>query len=151
MTPTTKEISLTQEVDLTDEVEAVTQESEKLNEQGVKIIIALGHSGFQMDKQIARSVPLVDLVVGGHTNTFLWNGDAPDLDKPEGPYPYVVKQGSGKEVPVVQAYAYTKYIGRLNVSFDDDGNLVKYSGQPLFLDSSIPQDEEALQKLEIYR
>lgn len=151
LTPTTKEISFTQNVVLTDEIEAVKAESEKLNEQGVKIIIALGHSGFQKDKELAKKVPLVDLVVGGHTNTFLWNGDAPDLEQPEGPYPYVVTQTSGKQVPVVQAYAYTKYIGRLNVTFDDSGNLIKYAGQPLLLDDKTPQDIEITKQLAIYR
>lgn len=151
LTPTTKEISLTQDVHLTDEIEAVKEESEKLDKQGVKIIIALGHSGFQKDKELAKKVPLVDLVVGGHTNTFLWNGDAPDSDEPEGPYPYVVVQNSGKEVPVVQAYAYTKYIGRLNVTFDDSGDLIEFSGQPLLLDTKIVQDTEMLEELEVYR
>lgn len=151
LTPTTKEISLTQEVDLNDEIEAVKEESEKLDKQGVKIIIALGHSGFQKDRELAKKVPLVDLVVGGHTNTFLWNGDAPDMETPVGPYPYVVTQTSGKEVPVVQAYAYTKYIGRLNVTFDDAGDLIDYVGQPLLLDSKIPQDTVVLEELEIYR
>lgn len=151
VTPSTKEISLTEDVAFSDEIEAVRLESEKLDEQGVKIIIALGHSGFQKDKEIAKKVPLVDFIVGGHTNTFLYNGDAPDLEVPEGPYPYVVTQTSGKEVPVVQAYAYTKYIGRLNVTFDDAGDLVDYSGQPLLLNSNIPQDTEALNQLEVYR
>lgn len=151
LTPTTKEISLTQEVDLTDEIQAVKEESEKLDEQGVKIIIALGHSGFQKDRELAKKVPLVDLVVGGHTNTFLWNGDAPDTEVPEGPYPYVVTQTTGKQVPVVQAYAYTKYIGRLNVTFNDAGDLTDYFGQPLLLDSTTSQDTEMLQELKIYR
>lgn len=46
----------------------------KLKERGVNIIIALGHSGFHLDKLIAEYVPDVDLVIGGHTNTFLFNG-----------------------------------------------------------------------------
>ena len=30
-----------------------------------------------MDKKIAQKVPDVDVVVGGHTNTFLYNGEPP--------------------------------------------------------------------------
>ena len=30
-----------------------------------------------MDKEIAQKVPDVDVVVGGHTNTFLYNGEPP--------------------------------------------------------------------------
>lgn len=61
---------------------------------------------------------MVDVVIGGHSNTFLYTGEQPDVEKIDGPYPKVIKQASGKEVPVVQAYAYTKYMGelKLNVS-----------------------------------
>jgi hypothetical protein len=30
-----------------------------------------------MDKEVAQKVPDVDVVVGGHTNTFLYNGEPP--------------------------------------------------------------------------
>ncbi|KAJ8935104.1 hypothetical protein NQ314_013000 [Rhamnusium bicolor] len=94
-----------------DEIESVKNESEWLDRLGVKIIIVLGHSGYKLDQKIAEQVPLVDVVVGGHTNTFLWNGPQPDTEKVEDLYPKVITQASGKKVPVVQAYAYTKYLG----------------------------------------
>lgn len=37
-------------------------------------IIAVGHAGFDVDKEIAKKVKGVDIVVGGHTNTFLYTG-----------------------------------------------------------------------------
>lgn len=77
-------ISSPGQVGFLSEVDTIKEESERLAKQGVKIIIALGHSGFEMDKTIAREVPEVDLVVGGHTNTFLWNGKQPDIEIPEG-------------------------------------------------------------------
>ena len=40
----------------------------------MNILIALGHSGFQKDLEIAENVPDIDVVVGGHTNTFLYTG-----------------------------------------------------------------------------
>ncbi len=43
--------------------------------EGVNILIAVGHAGYHKDVQIAEQVPDIDLVVGGHTNTFLWNGN----------------------------------------------------------------------------
>ena len=45
-----------------------------LQHQGVDLIIALGHSGFHVDKVIAGQVEGIDIIVGGHTNTFLYNG-----------------------------------------------------------------------------
>lgn len=49
---------------------------DKLMTLGVNKIIALGHSGFTVDRLIARKVSGVDLVIGGHTNTFLYTGTA---------------------------------------------------------------------------
>lgn len=151
LTPETEKISAPENVIFLDEVVAIKAESEKLDKEGVKIIIALGHSGYEMDKKIAKEVPLVDLVVGGHTNTFLWNGPKPDLEEVEGDYPTVIQQSSGKKVPVVQAYAYTKYMGHLNVVFNDKGDAIKYEGLPLLLNSTVPQEKDALDLLEIYR
>ena len=122
------------------EVKALREQAAKLKSEGVNIVIALGHSGFEMDKKIAAEVPGIDVVVGGHTNTFLYTGEPPSSEQPEGPYPMMVKQeATGKMVPVVQAYAYTKYLGILRLQFDDEGELLSVGGSPLLLDSSIEQ------------
>ncbi|XP_056630200.1 protein 5NUC-like isoform X1 [Diorhabda sublineata] len=150
LTPETVKISSPRNTIFLDEIEEIKKYSEILDSEGVKIIIALGHSGYLKDKEIAEKVPLVDIVIGGHTNTFLWNGAQPDTEAIEGPYPTMVKQPSGKVVPVVQAYAYTKYLGILNATFDENGDLLKSYGNPLLLDNSIPQDEDLLELLDVY-
>ena len=43
-----------------------SEEAAKLKAAGVNIIIALGHSGLERDKQIAAQCPEIDLVIGGH-------------------------------------------------------------------------------------
>ena len=53
---------------------SVRLEAKKLKASGVKILIALGHAGFKTDKKIASEIPELDVVVGGHTNTFLYSG-----------------------------------------------------------------------------
>ena len=57
-----------------DEVKGVRDEAERLKQQGVNILIAVGHAGYLKDMEIAEKVPDIDVVVGGHPNTFLWNG-----------------------------------------------------------------------------
>jgi len=57
-----------------DEVTAVQEEVDQLISRGVTKIIALGHAGFGVDKDIAEQVKGVDVVIGGHTNTFLYSG-----------------------------------------------------------------------------
>ena len=54
---------------------SIRAEVTNLQGQGVNKIIALGHAGFSVDKRIAREVAGVDVVVGGHTNTFLYTGN----------------------------------------------------------------------------
>ena len=48
-----------------DEITTVKQEAEKLEKEGIQIILAVGHSGFEKDKDIAKNVAQVDAVVGG--------------------------------------------------------------------------------------
>ena len=55
-------------------ISAVRKEAEQLTARGIKIIIALGHAGYPKDIEIAKRVSQVDLVVGGHSNTFLYSG-----------------------------------------------------------------------------
>lgn len=57
-----------------DEIKALQTQVDKLTTLGINKIIALGHSGFTVDKEIAEKVRGVDVVIGGHTNTFLYEG-----------------------------------------------------------------------------
>lgn len=92
-----------------------SKEAEIMRSNGINIIIALGHSGIEIGTKVAESCPLVDVVVGGHSHTFLYTGNQPDIEKVEGPYPTVVTQPTGKRVPVVQSYAFAKYLGILKL------------------------------------
>lgn len=91
------------------------------NEANVSIIIAAGHAGYEIDMKMAEQIPELDLVVGGHSHTFLFTGeDLPSIDEPKGDYPTYITQPSGKVVPVVQVFCYTKYLGHLTLHFDSE-------------------------------
>jgi len=66
-------------------------------------------------------------------------GAPPSSEKPEGTYPYMVRSDDGRDVPVVQAFAFGKYLGNLKVTFDPAGNVIKAVGNPILLDSSVAQ------------
>ncbi|MBL4627046.1 MAG: 5'-nucleotidase C-terminal domain-containing protein [Roseicyclus sp.] len=121
-----------------DEVEAMQSDVDMLREQGVDIIIAVTHVGYLMDQRLAAEVSGLDVVVGGHSNTYLSASD-PDRD---GAYPTVVTGPDGNFVPVVQAYAYGRYLGRLDMTFDDDGNLLYSGGDTILLDASFVGDAD---------
>ncbi|XP_012277874.1 protein 5NUC-like isoform X1 [Orussus abietinus] len=151
LTPETQFISMTEKVHFLDEVESVSREAKKLKAEGVNILIALGHSGYETDKKIAREVEDIDLVIGGHTNTFLYSGKQPDSEMPEGLYPTEVVQKSGRKVYVVQAYAYTKYLGNFTTTFDSHGEVQSIQGNPVLVDSTVKQAPDILEELEKWR
>lgn len=57
-----------------DEIESLKKETKKLLENGVNIIICISHSGIEKDKVIAKEVEDIDIIIGGHTHTFLYSG-----------------------------------------------------------------------------
>ncbi len=118
-----------------DEIESLKADVEALAGQGVDKIIALTHVGYRHDQDIAAQVPGLDAVVGGHSHTLLG-----DMEGAAGPYPTMVDGPDGQQVPVVTAYAYSKYLGHLTLTFDDEGNVIRAEGQPILLDNSVPED-----------
>ncbi|XP_071112388.1 snake venom 5'-nucleotidase-like [Haliotis cracherodii] len=134
-----------------DEVAAIQREVNILTSQGINKIIAVGHSGFNVDKRIAAEVNNLDVVVGGHTNTFLYTGDHPSNEEPEGEYPHVVTQSGGAKVLVVQDYAYGKYLGALEVTFDLEGVITSWGGNPILLDNNTAQDEMTVELMQPYK
>lgn len=151
LTPDTKILAVRNNVEYIEEVTAIREEVNKLKSEDIQIIIALGHSGFDKDLEIAEKIEDIDIVIGGHTNTFLWNGKTTESERPQGPYPTVVRQKSGRRVPVVQAYAFTKYLGKLHVIFNSNGEVVSFDGDPILLDNSVPQDPSILSIVNRYR
>jgi 5'-nucleotidase / UDP-sugar diphosphatase len=107
----------------------------ELNRLGVKKIIALSHLGHEEDIALAKKLAHVSIIVGGHTHTLLGDMAAfgPLGLKSGGAYPTVVKDREGKNVLIVQAWEWAKVMGRLNVRFNEDGAVVKWSGSPILL------------------
>lgn len=114
-----------------DPVPATQAEIDRLTDDGVDKIILLSHSGIEVDRRIARETTGLDVIVGGHSHTLLSNSD----DRADGPYPLVEN-----DVPIVQAYAYGKYLGRLTVTFDDAGRVTQAAGDPIVLDATVAEE-----------
>jgi len=121
-----------------DEIAAMTADVAELKADGVNKIIALTHVGLRKDLEIAAAVPGLDVVIGGHSHTYL---SASDPDR-QGAYPTYVSREDGTLVPVVQAYAYSKYLGHLELTFDDDGSVVYAGGDTILVGPEITPDPE---------
>lgn len=117
----------------------VTQDQvDMLTAEGVDKIVLLTHIGYGADLEVAQGVSGVDVVVGGHTNTFLSNTYSGAL----GEYPTVVESASGEPVLVVQASTKTVYLGRLDVEFDGDGLVSDWDGDAILLSRYISPDPD---------
>jgi 5'-nucleotidase len=125
-------------VSFSDPVAAVQEEVDRLTANGVNKIIVLSHSGYAVDQKVAAETTGVDVIVGGHSNTYLSNVS----DRAAGPYPTMVNG-----VAIVQAYAYGKFLGELNVTFDDAGGLVSASGEPLIMDGTVTEDSATVARI----
>ena len=123
-------------VAFSDEVRYLNSIVPEIESQGANKIIALTHVGLNRDLEIAAQVPGIDVVVGGHSHTYLSASDP----KRAGAYPTWVTNSEGTLVPVVQAYAYSKYVGELTIDFDDAGNLLFADGDTKLLDASVTPD-----------
>ncbi len=122
--------------DFADRTTALRRAAAELEKAGVTHIIALTHVGYEADQALARAVPTIDVIVGGHTHSVL--GDHPHS---EGPYPTVIAHDDGSKTLVVQAGRSTRYLGRLTVSFDDAGRIVQFRGDLEELVPSLRRDE----------
>jgi len=119
--------------DLTQSLKAAVAELEGM---GIDKIIALGHVGYWRDMALARAVDGVDIIVGGHSHTYLSSTDPAAT----GPYPTLVTLPGGDTALIVQAYQWSRYLGRLDVSFDGAGRLSAWHGAPILMDNAIPEE-----------
>ena len=107
----------------------------ELKAKGVHRIVLLSHNGYEEDLQLARSVPGLDLIVGGHSHTLL--GDRARLAalglRPAGPYPTEVQGPEGNTVLVVQAWKWDEVLGAITLRFDAKGVLTGFNATPLLL------------------
>ncbi|XP_026472187.1 apyrase [Ctenocephalides felis] len=146
---TTNEIAATGKLSFLDEPSSVAREAERLvRDEGVNIVIVLSHCGLDVDKRIAaEGGPNIDIIVGGHSHTFMFTGpNPPGPDKPLDDYPAVV-ENNGHKVLIVQASAFTKYLGDIVVWFDADGHVQKWKGEPIYVKNSIVPDPTILDEL----
>ena len=86
-------------------------------EKQCDLIICLSHLGYYYrnapdrasDLNLARATKDIDLIIGGHTHTFL-------------PKPTIEKNAADKNVLVNQVGCYGLYLGRVDFYFDEDKN-----------------------------
>ncbi|KAA0966856.1 multifunctional 2',3'-cyclic-nucleotide 2'-phosphodiesterase/5'-nucleotidase/3'-nucleotidase [Sporosarcina sp. ANT_H38] len=119
-TAETKDISSPEKVTFSNYIVEAKEAVTAFEKAGVNKIIALTHIGYNdsdnidNDLLLAKNVPGIDIIVGGHTHV--------KLDEP-----HVVNKDT-EPVVIVQANEYNKFLGQLDITFDEKGVIKDYSG-----------------------
>ena len=140
-------------VHFSDEVAAVQAAVDQFTAQGINKVVALTHIGYVEDMALAQAVHGVDIIVGGHSHTFVYTPDTAPVngDIPAGPYPTVVNGTDGNPTLVVTAFQWSRYLGHLDVTFDSNGVASSWSGDPIFLGASVEKDPTMQALVDSYR
>ncbi|KAF9146922.1 hypothetical protein BGX30_000006 [Mortierella sp. GBA39] len=135
-------------VSFTDPIPAVQKYVDELEAKGIKRILALSHNGYEPDMELAAGTHGVDLIVGGHSHSYL--GD-PSNPLSQGPYPTIIKNLKGENTLIVQAFCWGRYIGHLDIVFNPEGKIVSWKGEPILVKNSIPADPRLLKEIDGWR
>ena len=107
-------------------------EVKQLKAAGADIIIMLTHIGLANDLEWITQIEDVDVIVGGDSHTLMGDSDKLSIiNEPKASYPTIVDNG-GKKVCVVHAWEFTHGLGKLHVSFDDNGDVLSCHGGIVF-------------------
>lgn len=119
-------------------VRAAQEAADALREAGATTVIALSHLGLAADRALVRATRGIDLVVGGHSHTLLSNSVA----GAPFPCPVVATAADGRAVPIVQAGANGRYLGRLDLAVDASGRAVAFTGDAREITLDTQEDPE---------
>ncbi|MEO1649347.1 MAG: choice-of-anchor I family protein [Pseudomonadota bacterium] len=91
-----------------------------------KVVLLSHMQQINIEQALAERLTDVDIIVAGGSNTRLFDEDdrARAGDSDQGQYPLTVTNAGGTDTLVVNTDGSYKYVGRLVVDFDADGNII---------------------------
>ena len=127
-TPSIPFISSPRNVQVNSDVAGTIQtEIDALQAEGVNKIIVISHlQSVDEDLALASELSGVDVMIAGGGDELLADADTllvPGDEEPYGSYPLTATTADGAEIPVVTTAGDYKYVGKLVVTFDADGNV----------------------------
>jgi 5'-nucleotidase len=111
-----------------DIVGIVKAEVNELTHKGVNKIILISHlQSIREDSALASQVEGIDVMIAGGGDELLANPGDLLIPGDEGivfaPYPFIVKDAAGEDVPLVTTPGEYRYVGRLKVKFNKKGEI----------------------------
>ncbi len=134
-------------LEFTDPIAAAHEQVAALQAQGINKIIGLTHVGIDVDREIARQVPGLAMIIGGHSHTPM--GPMNGVENP--PYPELVTGPDGRPVVIVTAWEWGRWLGDITVSFDADGRVVHVVGRPTEVAASLEPDRGFENRIAVFR
>jgi len=134
-------------ITFTSAIEASRQSVAALQAQGVNFIIGLTHVGITVDREIARQVAGISLIIGGHSHTP--QGPMNNVGTP--PYPELIAGPNGRGVPVFQDWEWGRWLGDFTVSFDATGKVIDIQGNPTEVAGSLPTDQGFEDRIAVFK
>ncbi len=122
-------------VRFTDPAAALARSAAALRAEGATLVVALSHLGLDEDMALAGHVPGVDVLVGGHTHTLLSDSEPGAA----GPAHQAVSGPAGRAI-IVQAAAFGRYLGRLDLDIAADGTVLAYGGDCRHVGLALPEE-----------
>lgn len=112
------------------------------------VVVLLSHLGLGSDTRIAKEVPGIDVILGGHSHSTLRTPRLVSVGEPTA--------FSLGVVPIAQAGYYGRYMGRTKLIFRRDDATGRYTlmsckGELITIDSSIPDDPEITQIIQDFQ
>lgn len=129
-------------VNFLDYVASVQKEVDALRAQGINRIILMSHCGSDEDIKHIAAMTGIDIIVAGHDHALFGDPEAiaamglPNQAKlVKQPYPAVFKNKDGENVLVVSAMEKARWLGHLDVTFDENGVIQDgaWQAHPLFI------------------
>jgi 5'-nucleotidase/UDP-sugar diphosphatase len=116
---------------LDDPIETAKKYVPQLRKQA-DVVVLVTHIGYENDLELAKAVPGIDVIIGGHSHTVLKEGE-------------VVKGPGAGEALVCQAGVFLEYVGRVDLvarKKGDRAELVSAAAKLVPLDEKIKLDPE---------
>lgn len=133
-------------VEILDAIPVARELVPKLRQQA-DVVVLLSHLGVEEDERLAREVPGIDVIVGGHSHTRL----AKPLFVPRGPLDSAFQKNG---TVIVQAFQWGGELGKLELILrrDDRGRwtLMSYRGELILVTPHIPEDRTVKAVVERY-
>jgi 2',3'-cyclic-nucleotide 2'-phosphodiesterase (5'-nucleotidase family) len=111
------------------EVDALLAANPDMN----KVVLLAHMQRLSIERELAARLENVDIIVGGGSNTRLFdeNDRVRAGDSAQGQYPEFITNAGGTQTALVNTDGSYKYVGRLVIDFDADGNIIPESYDPV--------------------